>query len=419
MPGQPQMLSAGLRWLHLWGYVALALSSLGTAAWGLAVACLVLAGVVALPAAGAGLLLLVPGLWLARWTAAATRGWIAGLTGIRIDPPAESTMPAWRRLFSAESWRAAAFCALQTIPASLASAGVGIALAQGLLLAAGPAVSTRRAGGVPVLWFASLSSGPAVLAGVAAGLAIIAGAPPLARLLTSIGIALARWLIGQSPEQRIADLAATRRETLESVEAERRRIERDLHDGPQQRLVAIAMDLGMARESMRDNPELAGGLLESAHASIKEAITEMRRVARGIVPPILADRGLDAAISAIATRCPVPVQVHSGWRDRTDPTLEAIAYFVVSEALTNIAKHSTATLATVETSTTRTAGRAWLHLRIQDNGRGGANPALGTGLSGLRQRVGAVDGRLTIDSPQGGPTTIDVSLPLPDERAPR
>ncbi|MEJ2579026.1 MAG: sensor histidine kinase [Kineosporiaceae bacterium] len=194
---------------------------------------------------------------------------------------------------------------------------------------------------------------------------------------------------------------------MDSVELERRRIERDLHDGPQQRLVAIAMDLGMARERLHRDPDDVGELLDKAHAAAKEAIVEMRQVARGIHPPVLTDRGLDAALSALAARSPVPVDVHVGVGTRPSATVEAIAYFCVSEALTNVAKHSGATRATVEV----TGSAGWLTVTVSDDGRGGADPGRGTGLVGLRDRVAAVDGTLAVSSPRGGPTVLTITLP--------
>lgn len=242
-------------------------------------------------------------------------------------------------------------------------------------------------------------------------------APLLATGVTSVDRSLARTLLGTDPEEEIAQLAErvdslteTREATVDSVEAERRRIERDLHDGPQQRLVAIAMDLGMARDRFTTDPEAARELLDKAHAASKEAIVEMRQVARGIVPPILADRGLDAAVSALAARSPVPVSVAVDEAvGRLEPSIEAIAYFCVSELLTNVAKHARAGHATVRLTRTDD-GR--VVVEVVDDGVGGADPTRGTGLIGLRQRVSAVDGTLEVSSPAGGPTRAVVALPL-------
>jgi signal transduction histidine kinase len=173
------------------------------------------------------------------------------------------------------------------------------------------------------------------------------------------------------------------------------------------------MDLGLARERLGDDPARARELLDHAHAAAKEAITEMRHVARGIHPPVLTDRGLDAALSALAATAPVPVQVRVDLPQRPAATLESIAYFCVSEALTNVAKHARARHAWVDVRWDD--GR--LIARVADDGVGGAELAGGTGLIGLRQRVAAVDGTVEVSSPRGGPTVVTISLPdLPDRR---
>jgi signal transduction histidine kinase len=199
------------------------------------------------------------------------------------------------------------------------------------------------------------------------------------------------------------------------VETERRRIERDLHDGPQQRLVAIAMDLGMAQERMDRDPAGARQLLDKAHSAAKEAVTELRQVARGIHPPVLTDRGLDAALSALAARSPVPVTIRVEVPVRPSPTVEAIAYFCVSEALTNVAKHARASSAQVSAD----LSEGQLRIEVRDNGIGGADPGGGTGLHGLADRVRAIDGSLRVDSPAGGPTVLTVLLPVKSAERPR
>ena len=179
------------------------------------------------------------------------------------------------------------------------------------------------------------------------------------------------------------------------------------------------MNLGLARDALERSPDdpasarLVRDLLDEAHSSSKEAITEMRQVARGIVPPILADRGLDAAVSALADRSPVPVSVASRLpAGRLEPTTEAIAYFCVSEALTNVAKHSGATRASIEMGTARGLDGDLLAITITDDGRGGAVVGAGSGLTGLRQRVAAVDGEVHVHSPVGTGTTVAITLPL-------
>ena len=196
---------------------------------------------------------------------------------------------------------------------------------------------------------------------------------------------------------------------VDAAEAERRRIERDLHDGAQQRLVALAMELGRAKSKLADDVDAARELVEQAHAEAKAALKELRDLVRGVHPPVLTDRGLDAALSGLAARCTVPVDVQVDVLPvRPKPAVEAVAYFVVSEALTNVAKHSRATRATVVVEEHGHPGT--LHIVISDDGIGGADPH-GAGLNGLADRVSGVDGRLTVESPRGGPTLISAVLP--------
>jgi signal transduction histidine kinase len=188
---------------------------------------------------------------------------------------------------------------------------------------------------------------------------------------------------------------------------ERRRIERDLHDGAQQRLVALAMELGLAREKLDSDPEAARKLLDESHESAKLVLQELRELVRGIHPAVLSDRGLDAAISAIAGRSPIPVVVDVDLKGRLPEEVEGTAYFVVVEALANMAKHSQASGAKV---TIRRNGN-WLAVMIEDNGKGGADPSRGSGLIGLRDRILALEGRMTVDSPSGWGTRIRVEIP--------
>ena len=221
--------------------------------------------------------------------------------------------------------------------------------------------------------------------------------------------ALALALLGPSQHQlqaRVEALQASRDRAVDSAEAERRRIERDLHDGAQQRLVALAMDLGMARAKLETDPAAATALVGEAHEEAKRALAELRDLARGIHPAVLADRGLDAAISALAARSPVPVEVDVA-TGRLPGPVESAAYFVVAEALTNAAKHARA----AEIGVRIARHRDLLIVEVIDDGVGGADPAKGTGLRGLADRVAAVDGRLAITSPPGGPTVIRAELP--------
>ncbi|GAA3118102.1 sensor histidine kinase [Streptosporangium carneum] len=206
---------------------------------------------------------------------------------------------------------------------------------------------------------------------------------------------------------RAAHLRASRARGVDAAEAERRRIERDLHDGAQQRLLSVAMDLGRAQAKMDTDPEAARHLLAQAHAGTKAAIAELRDLARGIHPAILTDRGLDAALSSLAARAPVQVSLSVEVSHRPPAAVESIAYFVVAESLTNMAKHSAATEASVRVS--RRDQRVFVEVR--DDGVGGAAPRAGGGLAGLADRAATIDGVLVVDSPPGGPTLIRAELP--------
>jgi signal transduction histidine kinase len=255
--------------------------------------------------------------------------------------------------------------------------------------------------------------GDSTTAGYATGLGVLMVllAPGLAELLTRLDIRLAAALLGPSRaaqlEHRVEELAESRAGVVDAADAERRRIERDLHDGVQQRLVSLAMNLGLARKTLTDVPEDAMRVIVEAHQEAQAAITELRDLVRGLHPAVLEDRGLDAALSGIAARAPFPVRLSVDVPRRPAPTVEAVAYFTVSEALTNVAKHARASRAEVEV---RLVGDR-LRVLVTDDGVGGADAAKGTGLIGLRKRVGSVDGAFTLSSPLGGPTVITVELP--------
>lgn len=245
------------------------------------------------------------------------------------------------------------------------------------------------------------------------GLLLLAALPRLIAGLAALDVRLASALLAPDPtlelQQRVSVLTESRDASVASAAGELRRIERDLHDGAQQRLVSLAMNLGMAKERMADveDPK-ARELVASAHEEAKQAIAELRDLVRGIHPAVLTDRGLDAAVSALVARCPVPVELTSdlGGR-RLPPACEATAYFVVAEALTNVAKHSQARRARVRLA----QEDGVLVVEIADDGVGGAAEGPSGGLHGLHDRVLGVEGRLRIASPDGGPTTLIVELP--------
>lgn len=206
--------------------------------------------------------------------------------------------------------------------------------------------------------------------------------------------------------ERVETLTETRRGALDVQAAELRRIERDLHDGAQARLVALSMQLGRAEEGLADRPEIAA-LVRQAREEATAANAELRDLARGIAPPVLSDRGLAAAAEALGSRSPVSVTVDAQLGRRPAPVIESAAYFVVAESLTNVAKHAPKARATV---TIRLDGDE-LDVVVADDGPGGADLATGSGLDGLRRRVAALDGDLEIASPPGEGTRIEVRLP--------
>jgi signal transduction histidine kinase len=189
--------------------------------------------------------------------------------------------------------------------------------------------------------------------------------------------------------------------------ADRRQIERDLHDGAQQRLLSLGMDLGMALEKFDSDPNAARNLVGDAHHELQRAIAELRNLARGIHPAVLTDRVLDAALSSLAARCPIPVRLDVRLRERPPASVEATAYFIVAEALTNAAKHANATAIDVRVHLVGDK----LRIEVADDGDGGAEERPGGGLAGLADRATSVEGSLRISSPAGGPTIVAAELP--------
>jgi signal transduction histidine kinase len=234
--------------------------------------------------------------------------------------------------------------------------------------------------------------------------------PWIARGLSTVDRLLAAALLAPAAlSERVRELEEDRGTVVDSAAADLRRIERDLHDGAQARLVALAMDLGLAKEKLAEDPEAAAKMVSDAHGEVKVVLQELRDLARGIHPAVLTDRGLDAALSSVATRCTVPggARVNVDLPGRPDSAVEGIAYFTVSELLTNISKHARAQVASVD---------VWqaddtLMLQVRDDGVGGATERPGGGLAGLADRVRAVDGIFVVNSPVGGPTVVSVELP--------
>ncbi|AXK35656.1 sensor histidine kinase [Streptomyces armeniacus] len=246
-----------------------------------------------------------------------------------------------------------------------------------------------------------------VLVGLGWIAVLIGLGPSLARLQAWPGRRLLPAARDTDLSLRVAELTATRAAALDAHATELRRIERSLHDGTQNRLVAVSVLLGAARRALARDPAGADAVLERAQDAAEQALAELRTVVRGILPPVLADRGLAGAIAGLAANCGVPCRADVDVPGRCAASVEATTYFAVAEALTNISRHSGARHAGV---TVRRQGDRLL-LRIDDDGDGGADEKLGSGLTGVRRRIEAHDGRLVLTSPPGGPTTLQVELP--------
>ena len=367
------------------------------------------------PAALIGIPLVAAVLWLSRWFARAERARFRLLLGSEIaTPPAPEPTTWWRGMWrilrSGTAWRSAAYAVVRLPLSAVDFVLVTLVWSAGLTALTLPAYNAALPGGGAHLGGHFLRGAWPLTAAALAGLLVLLAAPPVTRGLAWADEAVARWLIGSGHRAgltaRIGELETSRARVMDAAEAERMRIERDLHDGAQQRLVSLAMELGRAKAKFGTDPEGAAAIVGQAHEQAKEALAELRNLVRGVHPPVLSDRGLDAALSGLAALSPVPVTVSVDLPARPPAAIEAIAYFVVAETLTNIAKHAQASHARVLVA--RSGGL--LSLEITDDGAGGADPA-GPGLTGLAARVAGVDGQFRVTSPAGGPTTVEVTLP--------
>jgi signal transduction histidine kinase len=250
----------------------------------------------------------------------------------------------------------------------------------------------------------------AVLLGFLVAVWALAGGGYFWPIWPALGFALAAIVhaavLYARSQHRIQELETSRAGAVDVQETELRRIERDLHDGAQARLVALGMSLGMAEQKLKTDPEAAGALLAEARRGAGEALEELRVLARGIHPPILTDRGLEAAVTALTARSPVPVKLSVDVALRPEPAVETAAYFVVAEAVANAIKYAHPTRLDIRIGRLRDT----LTVEVEDDGSGGADPG-GDGLKGLTQRVQALDGYLNVTSPVGGPTTVRALLP--------
>lgn len=315
----------------------------------------------------------------------------------------------WLDISSARFWKASAHHYLRMAYDMLA-AGVALALLVFAFLGPAAAIAIRHSDDDAGLSFMSppLAWLLAFLA-VGAAAAILVFAP-------AVDAVIDRWLLSPSPtaalQYQVSALADARQGAVSSAQTERRRFERDLHDSVQPRLVSLAMTIGLAQTKLDTDLPAAKQLIAEAHDDAKNALVELRNVVRGIAPTILSDRGLDAALSAVVQRSAVPTTLNVHLPRRLPDEVESVAYFVVAEALTNVAKHANATQAVVTVRLDESANQ--LHVTVFDDGRGGASITTdenATGLRGLEERVRAAHGTFTVSSPATGPTTITAVLP--------
>jgi signal transduction histidine kinase len=401
---------------------------------------LVPGGVISATVAGAviGLLLITLALRFARQAARVHRalgGWAGG--GPVPPPPAfrPGHGPLGRldaRLRDGAGWRAASYLLLKLPVAAAEAYAVYLAAAgladlsyplwwplfrnhpPGTMLRPVTALNPFVAGTDPLL---HISTYPGTLAAFALGAAALLAAPWAARAATTADRWLIRGLLGpRQLEERVRQLEQTRALAVDDSAARLRRVERDLHDGAQVRLAALAMGLGLAREKLGAGGQpgdlaTARELVDAAHRGAKDALAELRDLVRGLHPPAL-DTGLPDALATLAAASPLPVELTADLPVRPSQAIEAIAYFCAAELLANATKHSSANQVMISLRLRAAAPQPWLTLLVSDDGTGGADPARGSGLAGLAQRAAVVDGRLGIDSPPGGPTLISVELPL-------
>ncbi len=354
--------------------------------------------------AGIGVFLIRPFFALVEVMARAERRmpeWI----GVRIEPRpiAPMTGLGFKAVVDPERWRQVGYLALNILLGT-AIGNIGLA-AYGLV----PQIAFNDpfSGG-----WGPFGLGPlAWLIALAVAAVLLGAAPRIALFVARFKAQVAAWFLGvdqlAEANERVSTLSSQRQDILDAVASERRRIERNLHDGVQQQLVAIGLDLGMAEHHLDAAPERARELIVSAREKVQGSIGELRQLGRGLHPAILSDRGIDAALSAVVAGSPIPISVH------VDPALDLstdvaeTVYFVANEAIANVLKHAKARVASVHVS--RVAAN--VRITVHDDGQGGIDPSRGTGVAGIRARVNAVDGTLTITSPNGGPTTIVAEIP--------
>jgi signal transduction histidine kinase len=383
----------------------------------------------------AGLPLLIVALLGARGLGALHRRLAGRLLGLQVEAPPPLAPQSGvlsrvgARLTDPVAWRACAYLLLKLPVAALAGTLASYVLIYGIPYLTFPIWwEILHAAGVVIHvphWLAWWTADPLLVAGqihslavsfalVPAGASVFLWAPLAVKHTNNIDRKLVASLLGPSPAHRVRELERTRASAVDDSAARLRRIERDLHDGAQAQMVAVAMKLGLAREKLggtagpvaQADLTRALELVDAAHRSAKEAITELRSLARGIHPPVL-DHGLGTALATLAARSGLPVELVADLPERPSAAIETIAYFCAAELLANVAKHSGARHATLEA--VHVPGL--LRLRVGDDGTGGARIVAQGGLDGLAERLRTVDGRLEISSPPHGPTLVTVELP--------
>ena len=383
-----------------------------------AVLFLTLFSVPASVAAGAGVVLFVGTVWFTRR--------VAGLQRRRIEVPGAPYLPAPRRPLARArvlvedpaTWRDLAWLLSQFV-AGVASAVIGVGLwlaaVECLLAPALRAVIPAGTRAQPAVLELVGRSGPLTWLLVPVGVGLTVAAHRVPRHLVAAQAGLARWLLSPTAtaeltatlSARVDQLATTRAAALDITAAELRRVERDLHDGAQMRLAALALHLGMAEDTLDADPAGARALLAEARANAGTALRELRDLVHGIHPPVLAERGLDGAVRNLALASGIPVDVDLRSVGRLPAPVESAAYFAIAESLANANRHSGALQIRIALAHDGTM----LHMTVSDDGHGGADPAGGSGLRGIRERLSTFDGTLRVTSPPGGPTVLEMELP--------
>ena len=367
---------------------------------------------VALAVVLVGLLILLATLAATRGMAAVERGAARALLGVQIVPPADRReLPLLQRtgrwLRDAVTWKSLVFVALKFPLGIVTFAAVAASGFVSVVFLFAPLIVLET----PVTVFGWIVDSPVqALPLTVAGIPAVVLSLNLYNGLAWLWALFARLMLGPSAAQlheRVDDLRDARARIIAAADAERRRIERDLHDGAQQRLVALSLTLGMA-ESRLSDPEAAAPLIAQAREEAALAVKELRELASGIHPALLSERGLGPALEALAARAPVPTTVDGVPEQRLPAPVESACYFVTAEALTNVAKYAGATSASIGL----TVEHGLAQLVVRDDGAGGADLNAGTGLRGLRDRVEALDGSLEVDSPPGLGTTVIAEMPV-------